>query len=174
MMFREFLNARINKTYVNDRTGEVSERRVVNGKFANISKIYNIVSPHFAFVKNFKDFKINALNAWDGILAVLMVLSIPMFFIGNVYETLGLPSFLGLGGDPLLVQMLVTAMAYVVLLTWLYVFTVTRLYFKTTFVYTKDLSSPRSIYKANPRAISLANKYALLVLVIMVVAKIFI
>lgn len=174
MMFREFLNARINKTYVNDRTGEVSERRVVNGKFANISKIYNIVSPHFDFVKNFKDFKVNALTVWDAVLAGLMVLSIPMFFTGNVYETLGLPSFLGLGGDPLLVQMLVTAMAYVVLLTWLYVFTVTRLYFKTTFVYTKDLSNPRSIYKANPRAIGLANKYALLVLVIMVVAKIFI
>ena len=174
MMFREFLNAKTSKTYVNDRTGEISERKVVNGTFANVNKAYDIISPRFAFVKNFKDFKISALTIWDAVLAALMVFSVPMFFTGNVYETFGLPSFLGLVGDPLLVQMLATALAYVALVVWLYVYTATRLYFKTTFVYTKDLNNPRSIYQANPRAISLANKYTLIVLAVMVVAKIFI
>lgn len=164
-MLREFLNTKVNKTYVNDRTGETSYRTVVNGKYAYMTKAYDAISAHFSFVKNLGHAKITGLTKWDLPKTLIMIAFMPQLW-WNLYEAFGLPSMLSASNDPVLIQQLITSMAYVAIIIWCSLSHISGMYFRLTIRYTKKSDSYKPAHKV-------ATTKTIGILLILVIVKIF-
>lgn len=84
-MFKEFLNSKLNKTYVNDRTGERSNRRVVNGKYVYLNRFYKMIAPITEGLAKFKYFKFKTVKPFDVVKVIIGFLLIPYAYSQLAY-----------------------------------------------------------------------------------------
>lgn len=164
-MLKEFLNAKVNKTYVNARTGETSHRTVVNGKYAKMNKTYNVMSTHFGFIKNLANAKIAGLTKLDLPKTLLMLAFIPELLL-NLYEVFGLPSMLNAAKDPVLMQQMITSIAYVAIIVWCSLSHISGMYFRLTIRYTNKADSYQPAHRV-------ATTKTIWLVIILVIVKIF-
>lgn len=74
-MFKEFLDEKLNKTYVNDRTGEESHRRVVNGKYAKMNKAYEAAAPVRGIFSKLLHFNFRTIDSVDVVNIFIAILA---------------------------------------------------------------------------------------------------
>lgn len=103
-MFKEFLNSKLNKTYVNDRTGERSNRRVVNGKYVYLNRLYKMIAPITEGLAKFKHFNFKTLRPLDLVKVILGILLIPYAYSQLAYMLI-FPSIVSILNVPIFVEL---------------------------------------------------------------------
>lgn len=84
-MLKEFLYKKLNKTYVNDRTGEKSTRRVVNGKYVHLNRFYKMIAPIVDSFAKLQYFNFKTVKPVDIAKVVLGIVLVPYAYSQLAY-----------------------------------------------------------------------------------------